>query len=233
MDPAVSEVLLSLRYVFFPRRCAFCARVIRPGESVCRKCRGDILRVKPPICYACGRNRAHCVCGRAHDRFVAACAAPFYYLGYGRDAVLRLKFKSETEIAETLGAEMADYVLDVYSGISFDLVTFVPMTEQEFRKRGFNQSELLARAAVLCKLFDTPRQHDLHGRYRSGNVLGVFDVSSPVSVRGKRILLCDDLRTTGSTLSECAKMLILHGAREVFCLTAAVSFSAFAYQQKG
>ena len=86
---------------------------------------------------------------------------------------------------------------------------------------------------VLCKIYETARQHDLSRRMRSGNVLGVFDVHAPDVVRDKRILLCDDVCTSGTTLSECAKMLCLYGAREVFCLSATVSFPYAQVQKKG
>ena len=223
-----------MRYAFFPRRCAFCGRVIEPWNTVCGKCADDVHRVLPPICYGCGCGKTMCVCRRAHSRYVTAFAAPFYYLGYARNAVCRMKFRREPEIAEVLGSEMAAFARQVYDGVAFDFVTFVPMTRNEQNIRGFNQSEMLARyaadklslpcAAVLCKLYETKRQRTLRGRERSGNVLGVFDISRPDVVKNKRILLCDDLRTTGATMTECAKMLCLYGAREVFCLTAAVGF---------
>ena len=227
-----SEVLRGVRYAFFPRRCAFCGRVIDPCDTVCGQCADEVLRVQTPICYCCGCGKDRCVCRKRHSRFVTAVASPFYYAGNVRETIRRMKFRREPEIAQVIGDEMASFARQVYDGVSFDLVTFVPMTQKEQARRGYNQSELLARRtadklslpceAALCKLYETKRQRTLRQRERSGNVLGVFDVSLPQTVRGKRILLCDDLRTTGSTLAECAKMLCLYGAKEVFCLTAAV-----------
>ena len=223
-----------MRYAIFPRRCAFCGCVIDPWDTVCDDCADNVQRVQMPICYSCGCGKTMCVCRRTHSRYVTAVAAPFYYFGYARNAVRRMKFQREPEIAEVLGREMAAFARQAFDGVTFDIVTFVPMTRDEQKSRGFNQSEMLARhaadklslpcEAVLCKLYETKRQRTLRSRERSGNVLGVFDVSQPDVVRDKRILLCDDLRTTGATMTECAKMLCLYGAREVFCLTAAVGF---------
>ena len=233
MKTTVSDILRGIRFAFFPRRCPFCGRVIAPDESVCGKCGDDVQRVTLPICYACGRSRLHCVCRHAHNRFISAFASPLYYTGYTKQAIRRMKFGREPEITQALSAEMAAFARDVYYGVSFDVVTFVPMTRAEHQERGYNQSAMLAEqtaqalslpcAQLLCKLYETARQRTLRRRLRSGNVMGVFDVTNADAVRGKRILLCDDLMTTGATLNECAKMLCIAGAREVFCLTAAIA----------
>ena len=76
----------------------------------------------------------------------------------------------------------------------------------------------------LVKLYDTKQQHTLKESLRSGNVLGIFDVDEKeYSPEGKTVLLCDDVKTTGATLNECAKMLKLHGAKDVKCVTATIT----------
>ena len=222
-----------LRYTVFPRRCTFCGRVVDPERELCVRCADTPCRILPPICFACGKSKKDCDCGGGHSRFITALAAPFYYAGELRIAIHRMKFKGQKQVAELLAREMASFARQVYWGVHFDAVTFVPMTDKEQRERGFNQSRLLAEgvakaldlecAALLVKIFETRRQHALPSRERSGNLLGAFDVCGRDAVAGKRILLCDDLSTTHSTLTECAKMLKLYGAREVFCLTACVS----------
>ena len=234
MNKQVSELLRRLRYVVYPRRCALCGRVVTPDTELCSRCASSAHRVRTPICLYCGCGRRECVCAKRRSRFAAAFAAPFYYTGVVRKGIRRLKFSEEPEVAEVLGREMARFARQVYAGVQFDLVTFVPMTKREKRERGYNQSELLAKAAAgelllacvptLEKLYETNRQRMLDRRRRSGNVFGVFEAIDPQVIRGKRILLCDDLRTTGATLTECAKMLRIRGAREVLCLTAAVGY---------
>lgn len=234
MDRQVFDLLRRVRYVVYPRRCALCGRVVAPGTEICPKCGVSVRRVPLPICPQCGCGKRDCTCGKHRSRFVSAFAAPFYYVGVVREGVRRLKFHAEPEIAEVLGREMARFARKAYAGVLFDMVTFVPMTRRELRERRYNQSELLARAAAqelllpcvptLEKLYETDRQRVLDHRRRSGNVFGVFEAIDPQAIRGKRILLCDDLRTTGATLTECAKMLRIRGAREVLCLTAAVGY---------
>ncbi len=228
------ELLRRVRYVFFPRRCALCGRVVEPDTEICSRCAESAHRVPEPICPHCGCGCRDCTCGKRRSRFAAAFASPFYYEGVVCAGIRRLKFCKEPDVADVLGREMARFVRRAYAGVRFDLVTFVPMTRRELRERGYNQSELLANAAAqelllpcvptLEKIYETQRQRSLDQRRRSGNVFGVFEAVDPQAIRGKRVLLCDDLRTTGTTLTECAKMLRIRGAREVLCLTAAVGF---------
>lgn len=218
--------------LFYPQRCAYCGRVIDPFTELCDACAQEVCRVPPPICFACARSKKDCDCGGAHNRFVTAFAAPFYFDGSVRTAIHRLKFSGDTDVAAPLSREMANFACEVFAHVQFDCATFVPMTDREQKERGFNQSRLLCVGAakalgiptqpLLCKLYETRRQRELSRWERSGNVLGVFDVVDPSLVAGKRILLCDDVTTSRSTLTECAKMLRIYGAREVFCLTAAV-----------
>jgi ComF family protein len=127
--------------------------------------------------------------------------------------------------------EMVEMVRREYGGIAFDCVTAVPMHKRECRERGFNQAQRLAQAValrlrlpyetLLTKITVTAPQKTLTAVERSGNLLGVFDVCGDVS--GKTILLVDDVITTGATLNECAKMLKLFGAHEVYAVTAAAA----------
>lgn len=120
-----------------------------------------------------------------------------------------------------------------YEGYDFDLCTFVPSAKDDYKKRGYNQAELLAKdfcertnlkcEELLVKNFSTEAQHNLSSAERSGNLLGAIDLKDGVDIENMRILLVDDIKTTGSTLNECAKNLLIGGAAEVFCLTIAVT----------
>ncbi len=141
-----------------------------------------------------------------------------------------MKFHAHPEVARSLASYMAQTVRDVYAEERFDFVTFVPMRRQDHRRRGYNQSEQLAarlaallslplRRDVLSKIYPTAQQAKQKRLNRTGNVLGAF-ASEPLP-EGSRVLLVDDIRTTGSTLSECGKMLYLAGASRVCCIGAA------------
>ena len=110
------------------------------------------------------------------------------------------------------------------------------LTSKSRKERGYNQCELLAenisknlgiefRKNVIQKVFETKKQHRITPALRRGNLVGAFDVASPSDVEGKIILLCDDICTTGETLNECSKMLWLYGAKEIYCVSLALTFS--------
>lgn len=218
----------------FPRRCRYCGEVIDLRRELCDTCRPDDCRVTGTICPRCGCEKAACNC-RPGKPFYERVAAPFYYEGAAEKALLRLKFGKRPEAADVLGEEMARCLRERYDGYSFDVCTYVPMTKKGVRQRGFNQSELLARAvaeqanipvkALLQKDYETPDQHRLRAVDRTGNLLGVFSVPEreTAALQNARVLLIDDIKTSGATLNECAKTLLIAGAAEVFCLTAAVT----------
>ena len=109
----------------------------------------------------------------------------------------------------------------------------MPSAKEDLKSRGYNQAELLAKdfseitgityEDVLVKAFRTETQHSLSSAERSGNLAGAIELKDDVDLMNKRVLLIDDIKTTGATLNECAKMLLIGGAAEVFCLTVAIT----------
>ena len=158
-------------------------------------------------------------------------AAPFYYELAPRSGVLRLKHCDDPDAIDYFTNRMQAVVRREYGNEPIDGLTYVPMTRRACREREYNQGELLAKSlgkrlmlpvlVTLAKQYETPPQKSLGYHARSGNVLGVFDVIDP-TVRGKTLLLVDDVMTTGATLNECAKMLKIYGAKRVFAVTVAV-----------
>ena len=219
-----------LAYVLFPNRCLFCYEVIGWNEHVCRRCRQNPPSMLPPLCPYCGRSESVCICG-GRQRHYARCVTPLPYSERLRDAVGRLKETGCNTTADGFAAEMEEVLRREYGGIPFDCVTPVPLHRKEYRRRGFNQAELLAsRLAawlhvpmlpLLTKPYETLPQKELSSSRRQGNLLGAFDVPDPEQAVGKTVLLTDDVITTGATLDECAKMLRLAGAAEVYAITAA------------
>lgn len=214
----------------FPRRCIYCDRVINADAASCKDCADRIPRMTEPVCYRCGRSREYCTCKqrvRAFDRVVSA----MQYTSGVKVAVLRLKKHDDADLVETMAEEMVAVLRVRVDAAAFDAVACIPMWGKRQRGRGFNQSELLAREVakligvpfrpLLKKLYDTAEQKDLPLIERSGNLLGAFDVCG--DVKDLRVLLVDDLITTGSTLHEAAKMLSLYGASSVTALTFAAT----------
>lgn len=204
--------------LLFPPRCAFCGKVLKTGEKgMCKKCERTISRT---------RNG-----GARSGEFFAVCVSPLYYEKTVRNAVLRFKFHDATYYAELFGSLMADCIRENLSE-QYDLITWVPLSGKRLKKRGYDQAMLLAMAAALAlddapvellrKHTDVPAQSGVGSpEKRRANISGVYAVVDEDLVRGRRILLIDDIITTGATLSECAKTLRYVGATEVVCCTLA------------
>lgn len=165
--------------------------------------------------------------------FYKSVCAPFYYDGAAGKAIRNLKFKNMPEFADVLAEDMAECFKMHFGNYSFDYCTFVPTVKKDIKKRGFNHAELLARKVaenidipckeLLVKCTSTQPQHTLPEMKRSGNLLGCFETTNTELIENTRILLCDDVKTTGATLNECAKTLLIGGAAEVLCLTASIT----------
>lgn len=214
----------SILAMIFPQRCPFCGKVVQKGAEACAECAEKLPLVTGTICKTCGRGLKYCHCHGRRFQF-ERCVAPFYYEGPAKHGIMRLKFYGARMVAKSFGAYIADTVRREYAGELFDFVTAVPLSRGEMRKRGFNQSGVVAQALAenlglnfyeaLKKPGEIKPQRKCKGRVRWGNVFGAFKVCGDVC--GKTILLVDDVETTGATLNECARVLRLAGAGRVYC----------------
>ena len=196
---------------FFPPRCAFCGAILEEsGDGVCSACRKALPRA--------AETERKC-------DFVRAYTAPFYYEEPVRQGMLAYKFRNAPSRGKVFGRMIGEDLLR--RGIDgFDLISWVPLSAKRHRRRGYDQARLLAEAAaealgtkavpLLRKARDVSPQSRLRTpEERRVNISGCYVVRSADAVRGKRILLIDDIITTGSTLSECARMLLTAGAVSV------------------
>ncbi|MDD6729025.1 MAG: phosphoribosyltransferase family protein [Eubacteriales bacterium] len=212
-----------------PKRCELCGEVVEVKETVCPDCKNP-PRIAPPVCEKCGCSKADCICKNKNE--FKRIVAPYYYTDKIVAAVHRFKDGNMEFLAKRFILDMTKCVKENYGDISFDAVTFVPMRFWDEFKRGYNQSELLAKGIadnidvpimkLLAKTERTKPQKAQSERQRKVNVFGVFDVTDKDFVQDKTILLVDDVKTTGSTLNECAKMLKIYGAKEVYCVSLAI-----------
>lgn len=204
---SLQEKLLDL---FFPPRCAFCRTVGVHG--VCQNCEKTLPRTPEPLCK---------------DTSFGVCAAPLLYEGVVRESLLRFKFHGVQGAAEGYGALLAQCVAEELGG-EFDLVTWVPVSRERERERGYDQAFLLARETakhwdtkpvrLLRKTRDNAAQSGLSSAAeRQGNVLGVYKAENTEMLKNACVLLIDDILTTGSTLGECVRVLKEAGAKSVVC----------------
>ena len=149
----------------------------------------------------------------------------WYYKGSVRKSILRYKFQGRTVYAPAFGRFMAMKLQEADMD-DFDILTWVPISAARLRKRGYDQMVLVTKAVgkelgvkpekTLVKVRNTPPQSSIRGiAQRKANVLDAYRVTDPQLIKEKRILLLDDVITTGATASECARTLLTAGAKEV------------------
>ena len=215
-DVCGEELVADTRY----RLCSDCIAKLPFANGHRCLCCGVPLADESDYCNRCQYERGAFVKNRS----------PLVYEGETRKIIYSLKFGKKKYLAQTLGALMADEFLK--DNMEADIIVYVPMTEAEEKKRGFNQSELLAEEVgrrlniavlpALVKIKETKAQKELGGKERAQNLEGAF-VCVFEQVNNRKILLIDDIFTTGATANECAKVLLKAKAREVNVLTAAVA----------
>lgn len=241
-NSGVGRVLRQLRWVLYPRRCPFCDRVLGT-VSPCPDCAGALekLRRKPTMRLSAQQHYL----GR-----LEGAAAPYRYAGLARRAVLRAKYQGAPWAADELGTEMARLLfgsavrmrlsgpeVQPVPGLdrSYDCVVPVPASN---KARGYNVPERMARPIAravgvplvpraLVRVHASRRQEGLSLDERLANVAGAFAVTDPEWAEGKRILLVDDVITTGATAAACAQALLAAGAQSVYAVAlATVEFDA-------
>lgn len=218
----------------FPNKCISCGTIIDNDEFLCEYC-NEMLRYidLSKICKRCGVLKRDCQCKMRVFHF-GGCVAPFENKDIAKNAMYRYKFHNNMTSAEFFAFEMAKAVRTVYNDIDFDGIAYVPMNFLKRFKRGFNQSERLAKELsktldltvfdnLLSSSYSSKTQHKMPLKERFSNVKGMYSFNYKVT--GKTILLVDDIKTTGATLQECAKQLLLAGADNVYCITGLISLS--------
>ena len=222
-----------LKYVLFPRRCVCCSDIIYPTETICDKCDIDRCRVRYPKCIYCGQENSMCGCSEEKYEYNYL-LSPFYYENEIRQSIINFKFRPQIENGKFLAHEMSKTLLNDYVGDKIDIIVSVPLTRKRKRTRGFSQTDYLAehiskytsipfRKGTLIKIKETLPQVGLSAKERKTNLIGAFVVDGKYDLKGKTVLLCDDNKTTGTTLNECSKTLKRAGAKSVVGLTAALT----------
>lgn len=202
--------------LIYPDRCPFCEELIEPCEIACPVCLEALSRKHIPI-----RN------GALGYRSVAS----FVYDGKVRRMLLRIKYYQRIQFIEQINAILSRDILDTYEE-GFDLITCVPMYKSDQRKRTYNQSKLLAVSLSkmlgvpylepLKKIKKTKKQHKLKYADRKTNLNGAFQLIDKEAVKGKRVLIVDDIITSGNTLGNCCRVLN-RGKPALICCAAVAS----------
>ncbi len=202
--------------LLFPPRCPWCDTVLAPNEQC--SCGGKREE------YRYAKGELDLKAANQNGKYVNKVWASFRYEGKIRQAMLRFKFESEPALAVPFGEEMVHTFTVNELDKEFDILVPIPVSKKTLDKRGYNQTLLLAKEVAkatgmpcveaLYKCKETKPQRDLEREERKTNIAGAFIVEAPHAVAGKRVLLVDDIITTGSTLNEAAKVLLQAGAVE-------------------
>lgn len=205
--------------LLFPAKCPFCGQWLKKGDLLCPDCQGELPWLSGKAAWTA-------------VELTRGCVSPLRYQGKVRDGIHDYKFHGKEARGKTLGVLIAQCVRDQGLDLETDLVTWAPLSKKRRRERGYDQARLLAEsvgeelclpvAGTLTKVRDISAQSGLEEEAaRRANVLGAYEAYRPEGFAGKRLLLIDDVVTTGATLTECAKVLKLAGAAEVVCGTIA------------
>lgn len=214
--------------LLLPPSCAGCGR---SGYRWCPTCRSAVVQLAQPLCESCGQPSTISPCGECRTyppRFsVLRSWASFEHPV--RSALHRLKYRRDIGLGEALVPQLAEYVRGL--GWRVDLLVPVPLGAGRLSERGYNQVGLISwplslaldldhEGGAVRRIRETSSQVGLNSTARHENVRDAF-VADPGRVKGRTILLLDDVATTGATLSSCAQALIAAGAQDVFALTVA------------
>lgn len=212
-----SQNLLRLIY---PPKCVYCGHFLskdRFTAGLCADCEAHLPRVSPvDLRWVAG----------------AQCLSPFWYRAAVKESIRRYKFHGRSCYHKVYGRELRFFLL--HSGLEVpDCVTWAPLSRKRLRQRGYDQARLLAdevawlygqkAVPLLGKVRNTKAQSSLTAGQRQENAKDAYAFIGKERLDGKRILLVDDVVTTGATLSACVKLLCQAGAAEVVCLTLARS----------
>lgn len=204
---------MSFLKIFFPARCPFCNAVIKSDEAVCENCIKEIFidSYKQKLENGC------------------ICISAFPHSSIYRKAILNYKYYNCKQFYESFAIIMKQ-VIDTNTILrDAEIYTSVPMYKKRYNKRGFDQVKLVAKRtaklekkqylSLLKQVEENRPQHELSRSERIRNVKEIYGCSDKENVRGKKILIFDDVVTTGSTLYECSKILLKNGAEKVYCVT--------------
>lgn len=208
------EILMDWLY---PGKCAFCHKITENGILICGQCIDELPYTGELACKQEFTN-------------MDACYSPLYYEKNVRESILRYKFSNASLYCKVYAYLLGKCIDE--NKIFCDIITWVPLSKRRLRGRGYDQAELIA--AELSKMTDRPCKATLrkirhtkaqsvtgNTEKRKVNIAGAYASIDAIDLKGKTVLIIDDVVTTGATLSECAGILKRAGASEVYAMTVA------------
>lgn len=212
------KILDLIAHLLYPWKCVFCESVLKDTD-ICREC-------EEKLPYTVGDNAMQ------KFPFIDKCVSPLYYKDKVRASVHRYKFGGCSAYSQRYAALMSDCVENNLDCRSIDVISWIPLSKKRLRQRGYDQARLLAeeiaaKTGLPCRQLlqkvknNSAQSLTRDAKQRRENVAGVYALDDGADVSGLRILLVDDVVTTGATMSEAARILRKAGAKSVFGVTLA------------
>ena len=240
-----SRISLALTELFTPTcRCLACGKDVFDGTGFCAECAKDVVYNNGKTCARCGvgidGEEDYCSNCAFDKIYFDKAYSVFSYEGAVQKAILDMKFNNLGSYAKVFATYLVFMAQKV--NLEYDLVTFAPMSHKALRKRRYNQAELLAKhfcnlqdkdsllVDAIAKIKETEAQERLSKTERKTNLIGAYKINA--DVKGKRVLVIDDVKTTGATINECAKVLKKAGATAVYGLTVSSRKEHFSYENE-
>lgn len=222
--------------MLYPRRCPVCHDIAVPGGSrICNVCREKLKPITGPRCFRCSKplkreEQEYCKDCRKTRLFDQGIGI-FPYGSVLQESLFKLKYGKRQEYGSFYGQIAAVYSREIIRNWGVEIIIPIPLHRKRMEKRGYNQAELIAGALgkTLCipvdsrlmkRKVNTRPQKELDYRERKQNMKNAFFLKG--ENRYRRILLVDDIYTTGSTIEAAAELLKRNGAENVFFLTIAM-----------
>ena len=231
MLPQLNELKGAALDFLFPRFCVACGK---EGDFICNSCQASLARIEAPVCPKCGKpqtNELLCPSCVNWETDIDAIRSPFRFEGVIRKAIHEFKYRNLRAIAGQLAGFLSGYLI-VADPIPYEVLVPVPLHGKRLKERGYNQSTLLAKelskrtgmpvneSCLIRTHYNIPQAKTRNVEERRQNVIGIFSCKNK-DLYYKKVLLIDDVTTSGATLNACAAVLKTAGAMSVWGLTLA------------
>lgn len=221
-----TNFLEKVMHIIFTTKCIFCGELLECGENICQKCRSDIDKIDIKRCSMC--NKEFCECNKKYS--FSYVISVYYYDDKPKEAIKDMKFRGYGYNAKGFSEMIYEQLKSFKYFDEVDMVVEVPMHFLKRLKRGYNQTELIAKylcqrlnkpftKRIVKKIKNTKEQSKLDYKRRVMNLNNAYRIIDNSLIKNKVILLIDDVLTTGSTANECSKVLINNGAKKVYVAT--------------
>lgn len=233
----LKETGLRMIKLLYPDRCPLCQQI---SEGICEVCKEEMPLVQEPCCFRCGKpledeQEEYCFDCRQHGHMFDEGRGFLLYQNKVRESIHRIKYQNKRDYLEWYGKEMISVFETEIERWNPDVLVAIPMDSRKMRRRGYNQAAILAKhlgrslqlpweADVLKKVRQTADQKVLTHQQRRSNLKDAFAVNEDFlneagMLPWEKVLLVDDVYTTGSTMDEAAKVLRQYGVQKIYFLT--------------